>query len=168
MRKQAIDLFDDPPWPTEVQHDGRAIDAPRPFLAASLVLVVVLLASTALPWFSSSESPPLTPYSYDLSRGGGMSPGTQFWGVLVLALGIVTAVSIGAALVVPCARRTYYSLGAATVLALAVLLQLTAHPTINPGPTLGSTYGAWIGAAAAVFAWCAAAAASLVALVLRL
>lgn len=148
---RSIDLFDDAPWSTEVPLDHRAVRSPRSLLVVSLAFVVVLMASLALPWFKSSETPAWTPFSSWLNLG--WAPGTKNWGFLVLAMAAVVAVSIG--LVIPSARnaRTGLVLLAATALVVVTLLEASAQLSVNPGPNLHADYGALIGSAAAVLAW---------------
>ncbi len=151
---RSIDLFDDAPWSTEVPVDNRVVLSPRSLLVVSLALVVLLLASLALPWFKSSETPAWTPFSNWLNLG--WAPGTKNWGLLVLALAAVVAVSIG--LVISSARNagnawTGLVFLAATALVVVTLLEASAQLSVNPGPNLHADYGAYVGSAAAVLAW---------------
>ncbi len=148
---RSIDLFDDAPWSTEMPVDHRAVRSPRSVLVGSLALVLLLMASFALPWFKSSETPAWTPFTSWLNLG--WAPGTENWGFLVLALAAVVAVSIG--LVILSGRTAWTGLVflAATALAVVTLLEASAQLSVNPGPNLHADYGAWLGSAAAVLAW---------------
>lgn len=148
---RSIDLFDDAPWSTEVPVDHGTVRSPRSLLVVSLASVVLLMASLAIPWFKSGETPAWTPFSNWLNLG--WAPGTKNWGFLVLALAAVVAISIG--LVIPSARNTWTGLVflAATAMVVVTLLEATAQLSVNPGPELHADYGAWIGSAAAVLAW---------------
>ncbi len=56
MGKRTVDLFDDPAWKTKTE----AVHPVRPSQAAlicTLTLVVLFMASTALPWFHSARRP---------------------------------------------------------------------------------------------------------------
>lgn len=154
----SVDLFDDPAWPTEAPVENAGITSPRHYLVASLVLVALLLASMAFPWYTSAETPTWTPFSRWLNLGFG--PGTQEWGILMLTLGIAMAAALLVGLVWPRRSWLFVLLGLATVLAAVTALEATAHLTVNPGPNLHADYGAWIGVAAAVVAWIGIAAAS--------
>ncbi len=148
---RSIDLFDDAPWSTEVPVDHRSVPSPRSLLVVSQVLVVLLLASLALPWFKSSETPAWNPFSSWLNLG--WAPGTKNWGFLDLALAAVVAVSIGLAIASARNAWTGLVLLAATALVVVTLLEASAQLSVNPGPNLHADYGAWIGSAAAVLAW---------------
>lgn len=152
MSGPPIDLFDDPPWPTEVSFREASSGSPRPLLIGSLAFVGLFSISMALPWFTSAETPQWTPFSHWLNRG--FVPGTQEWGFVMLALDIVTAFSIVMAII--WARRSWQIalLGLATILVLTTISEASAHLSpAHPGPNLGADYGAWIGVAMVVLAW---------------
>jgi hypothetical protein len=130
---------------------GHPTSSPRPWLVASLVLLALLLSSTALPWFTSAETSQWGPLSHRLDLG--WAPGTQDWGFLVLALGAAAVIAAGIALVAPKRAPRVVLLVLASALVVATLLELNAHLSVNPGPNLHADYGAWVGGAAAVLAW---------------
>jgi hypothetical protein len=154
-RTVAIDLFDDPPWPTDVPARKPLLSSARPLLVASLVLVAVVLGSTALPWSTSAETPAWTPYAHGLDVGGG--PGTQDWGFLVAAITVATALATVAALHRPGPVRIGASLVGLSALVATTVPDLFAHLTVDPGPSLDAAYGAWIGTVAGMLAWLCAA-----------
>ena len=151
MSGQAIDLFDDAPWPTELPLDQPSAHSPRLLLVASLAFVAVLLSSMALPWFTSAETPAWTPFSHWLNLG--WSPGTQDWGFLVVGLAAFVAIGIGLAISEPRKGRTTLVLLFTTALTVTTLLEASAELSVNPGPNLHADYGAWIGGTSAVLAW---------------
>lgn len=151
VNRQAVDLFDDAPWPTELPFDQQKVHSPRPILVASLFFVAVLLLSMTLPWFTSAETPGWLPFSHWLNLG--WSPGTQDWGFLVLGLAAFVAIGIGLAIHSPRSPGTTLALAFATALVVTTLLEASAGLSVNPGPNLHADYGAWIGATAAVLAW---------------
>jgi hypothetical protein len=160
MGKRPVDLFDDAPWPTEIA--DAADPSPRSALVASLVLVVLLTASMALPWFHGTESPPWTPFAHWLDRG--WSPGTQDWGFLMLALSVATTVVLGFTIRSPRRLRVGVLVVLATALVVVVALEDSAHLPMGDGPNLDAYYGAWIGTTFAAFAWILVAIGALVAL----
>lgn len=142
MGKRAVDLFDDPAWRME----GEVVHLARPSQASliyTLTLVVLFMASTALPWFQSGETLPWTPFSHWLNRG--WSPGTQRWGLLMLALGAALAVAAG--LTIRTRRKILFGVLPVFAAALVVMtiLETSAHLSENPGPPLHADFGAWIG-----------------------
>jgi hypothetical protein len=151
MPESAVDLFEDPPWSTGVAVERPIVYSPRPVLVVSLLLVVVFLSSMALPWFSLAQESKWTPFSRWLDQG--WSSGTQKWGFLVLALGAVEALAIGAAIRAPKKTRMSLLLAIATILVSATLLEARARPLYGDGPHLQAAYGAWVGGIAAVLAW---------------
>lgn len=156
--RPSIDLFDDPPWPSEAPSHETPVRSPRSSLVTSLVFVGILLASMALPWFASAETPAWTPFSHWLNLG--WSPGTQKWGFLVLALGVLTVLAIVTGLLWPRRAWLVVVLVLAGVLVVVTLLEATAQLSVDPGPNLNAAYGAWIGSTAAVLAWCGIAVAT--------
>jgi hypothetical protein len=150
VNRQVFDLFNDPPWPTEVTVNRPVVRSPRPWLFASLGSAVLLISSMALPWFSSSETPAWTPFSHGLNLG--WSPGTQNWGFLVLALAAALAIGIGLVIPSPRKGRTTVALLFTTALAVTTLLETSAELSVNPGPHLHADFGAWIGGTGAVVA----------------
>ena len=158
MGKRAVDLFDDPAWKTETEavHPARPSQAS---LICTLTLVVLFMASTALPWFHSGETPPWTPFSHWLNRG--WSPGSQRWGLLMLALGAALAVATG--ITIRTRRKILFGLLPvfAAALALMTILETSARLSVNPGPLLQSDFGAWIGGGLAVLVLTTAAVAAI-------
>lgn len=154
MKKRAVDLFDDPPWSTEVEgaHPARPS---RASLTCAQTLALLFVASTCLPWFQSGETPPWTPYSHWLNLG--WWPGTQRWGFLLLALGAAFAAATG--LTIRTRRRALFGLlpPLATALAVMTALEASAHLLVDPGPPLQADFGAWLGEALAVLSMVAAA-----------
>jgi hypothetical protein len=126
-----------------------------------LGFVVLLIASMALPWFTSSETGAWTPFSDWLNLG--WSPGTQNWGFLVLALASASAIGIGVVISSVQKSRTTVAMLLASALAVTTLLETSAELSVNPGPRLHAEFGAWIGGTAAVVAWIALAVATYVA-----
>ncbi len=149
--RRPFDLLGDPQWSAELPVDHPCTLSPRQLLVASLASVVLLMASMALPWFKSSETPSWTPFSHWLDLG--WSPGTRNWGLLVLALSAAVAIAIG--VVIPSIRksRMILLLCVATALVVTTLLESTSDLSVDPGPNLSAYYGAWIGDTAAVLAW---------------
>lgn len=143
MSNRAVDLFDDPPWAREAPSDDRAARPSRAWLISTLVLDVLFAASMALPWFTSGETPPWTPFSHWLNLG--WSPGTERWGLLLLALCAVLAVDLG---LIVRTRRIALLVTLpllAAVLVVMTFLEASAHLSVNPGPSLHADFGAWIG-----------------------
>ncbi len=150
MGTRSIDLFDDPPWPTQVPVDQPI--SSRPVLVVSLGFVVLEMLSTILlPWFSSPETPGLTPFSHWLDLG--WSPGTEKWGYVVLALCTATVFAVGIAIATPGKVRVLLLLLVGSSLVVVTLLEAGAHLSIDPGPNLTADYGAWFGSVAAALAW---------------
>lgn len=158
MGKRAVDLFDDAPWETGVEA-VRPARLARASLIGTLILVVLFMASMALPWFDSGETPPWTPFSHWLNLG--WSPGTQRWGFLLLALAGVLAIAAG--LTIRTRRLALFGLlpVLATALVVMTVLETAAHPSVDPGPLLQADFGAWIGDALAVCVLIAAVAAAM-------
>ena len=151
MNRRAVDLFDDPPWPTEVTIDQPAGLSARPWLVAALLFSGAFLYSMALPWFTSAESPAWTPFSHWLDLGS--APGTQKWGYLMLGVAICVPLGIAAVIPTPGKGRLSLLLLIATGLVVVTLLEGNSQLRVDPGPLLHADYGAWIGRAAAVMAW---------------
>jgi hypothetical protein len=158
MGRAPIDLFDDPPWPATAPSHETPVRSPRSSLVASLAFVDVLLASQALPWFTSPVTSAWTPLSRWVN--GGWSPGTQYWGLLVLVLGVLTVLGIVCGLLWPRRGWLVVLLMLATALVVVTLLEATAQPPAELGLDVHAVYGAWIGSAAAVLAWCGIAVAT--------
>lgn len=155
MSRARIDLFDDPPWTNELpSHRVRGV-SPRALLIASSGCIGAFLISMGQPWFASGETPQWTPFSHWLDRG--FFPGTQKWGFLMLALGVVAALVVIIGLFWPRLHWQIAFFVLATVLVVVTVSEAAAHLSVNPGPNLGADYGAWIGVAAVVLAWCSAA-----------
>lgn len=158
MGKRAVDLFDDPAWKTETEaaHPARPSSAS---LICTLTLVVLFMASTALPWFDSGETPPWTPFSHWLNRG--WSPGSQRWGLLMLALGAALAAATG--ITIRTRRKILFGLLPVFAAALVVvtILETAAHLSVNPGPPIQADFGAWIGEGLAVLVLITAAVAAI-------
>jgi hypothetical protein len=148
--RRAIDLFDDAPWSADFAIDQPARPSPRPWLFASVVSVSLLLASMALPWFTSSETPSWTPFSRWLALG--WTPGTQRWGFLDLALGCVSLLTLMVALFRPFRPYMLPSMTLAICLLVVTLLEATATLIVDPGPPIHADYGAVVGSVASVFA----------------
>ena len=139
VNKRAIDLLDDAPWPSKVPLPKPAVDSSQPWLVASLVFVILLISSMALPSFTSDETPPWTPLSRWLNLG--WSPGTQHWGLLVVILAAATAIGIG--LVIPSPRRALMPLLLLFITGLGAVTLVWAYSrlSVNPGPNLHAGYG---------------------------
>ena len=158
MPRQALDLFNDPPWPTELPADQPAVRTPRPWLVILLALVVVLVSSLWLSWFIGGEGSGLSPLSNLLDRGWntGWSPGTQNWGLIILGLAAVVSVVGALAIRSPTVRATAVLLLSTTVLLVVTLLETSSDPSFAPGPYFHADRGAWVGSVAVVLAWVAA------------
>jgi hypothetical protein len=158
VAKRAVDLLDDPAW----KHEVGTVHPPRPSnasLVCTLILVFLFMASMALPWFHSEETPPWTPFSHWLDLG--WSPGTQRWGFLLFALAVALAVVIGFTI----RERHKVLFGLLPLLAAALvvttILEASAHLSPDPGPPLRADFGAWTGEG---FAFCILVAAAVAAI----
>jgi len=158
MAKRAVDLFDDPPWKSEDATVPRVRPA-RAALNCTLVLVLLFIASMALPWFHSGETPPWTPFAHWLDLG--WAPGTQRWGFLLLALGAALATATG--LTIRTHRKVLFGLlpVLATALVVMTVLETSAHLGVNPGPLLQADFGAWFGVSLAALVLVTAASAAI-------
>ncbi|MDA8311082.1 MAG: hypothetical protein M0Z46_10825 [Actinomycetota bacterium] len=147
MGKRAVDLFDDPAWKARVEA-ARPARPSEASLICTLILVLLFMASMALPWFQSGETPPWTPFSRWLNLG--WSPGTQKWGLLLVALGAALAVATG--LTIRTRRKVLFGFlpACATALVVTTLLETSAHLSVNPGPPLQPDFGARFGDGLAV------------------
>ncbi len=151
MDEHSVDLFEGPSPPTGLTVGPSTARSRRLTLFASLALVSLLMASMALPWFTSAETPSWTPFSHWLNLG--WSPGTRNWALLlfVLAVGVAIGAAIATWSASKVARRLL--LLAATVLLVVTFLEAPARQSVNPGPNLHADYGATIGTCAAVLLW---------------
>lgn len=152
MSGQHIDLFDDPPWSNQPSTPQVRRVSPRAFLISSLGFVGLFSISMGQPWFTSGETPQWTPFSHWLDRG--FFPGTQSWGFLMLALDLATALTLVIGLIWPRLIGQVALLVLATTLVIVTVSEASAHLSVDPGPNLGADYGAWIGVAMIVLAWC--------------
>ena len=145
VNKRSIDLFNDPPWPVERSTGPRVVPLLRPFLLFAFFTTIVFAVSMALPWYVSAESPGLSPLSRWLNLGSG--PGTQEWAGILLGPALAVALGLQVALRYP--NRTYLGalLGVSVALLVMTILALGAHLSVNPGPALHVTWGAWIDSA---------------------
>lgn len=154
MGRSHIDLFDDPAWSGDAPVGGVPVVSPRPCLTASAALVALLLFSMQFPWFAGTATPQSgsAPLAGLLSRG--WLPGTEDWGFLMLALGVLTALAIVIGLLWPVKSLLITLFVLATMLSCVTIAEAFASSLGDPWPYLRSGYGAWIGAPATVFAWC--------------
>jgi hypothetical protein len=122
--------------------------------------------STALPWFGfddnsahgflglKDEASALSPYLAS-AQGNSFSPGTQDWGILILALSsFVAVVGVAMAAVYLIGRSPPFGLYIPLVLlaaplAIACILDAHARPPFGDGPPLRFSWGAVIGVASA-------------------
>ena len=163
----SVDLFDDPPWtgppPVAARH--------RPLSAVAALGVCLLGAlgvaiSTTLPWFGlddsigigflrlQSEMSALSRYLEPV-QGGSVSPGTQGWGFLILALScgaawvaIITLAGLGIGRRVPVGLYVLLT-ALALLLVVASVLDAHARPPLGDGPPLRFSWGAVVGVTAA-------------------
>jgi hypothetical protein len=165
---RTVDLFDDPPWTDKpVVRSARRRSVADFALAACLLGALGVAASTVLPWYGLDENTATWVWNLQggrnaLARALGISafsPGSRFWGLLILGLSCVLAVVAGIATILlqPKRRKSMWTsrllvVGVAILalaLIFAVVLEAHARPPLGDGPPLRFDWGAVIGFLAA-------------------
>ncbi len=152
VRRRSFDLFNDPIWLAEPPGTSRsALYSSRVPFRFLLTSAALLATSMALPWYSSSETVALSPLSNWLNLGWG--PGSRRWGFVILALALLVAIGAEIAVLAPRKALAGMLLIFEVLLLFATCLEVFAHPSIDPGPSLDADWGAALGFLAAIFAF---------------
>lgn len=129
--------------------------SPRRALRVALASVLLLVGRMALPWHTSSETPPWGPFTHWLDLG--LGPGTQDWAFVILGIGAVLAIALCVVIRSPGKGKVILLLVIGTLLLIDTLLEVFARPSVNPGPSLQADWGALVGTIGASVSWVAIA-----------
>jgi hypothetical protein len=168
---RTVDLFDDPPWTAKpVVPSASRRSVLDVALAGSMLGALGVAASTLLPWYGLYENTATWGATVWNLQGGrdalapalgisAFSPGSRFWGLLILGLSCVLAALAGIAIILlqrkrrPATRRSRLLVVAVAILSLAtiiaVVLEAHARPPLGDGPPLQFDWGAVVGFLAA-------------------